>query len=214
MQELIDVSFQGANVIPTALLIFCVMYWFVVMLGAIDMDFFDIEVDIDADGPDLDVDADTEISVGWLNSVLIFFNLPHIPLMIFVSFMALPMWVISVQLNSLMGNTSLLLGIVFLIPNLLVSLFIAKFLTIPFVKLFSKLNTEGETTTTMIGKICRVVLTLNSDSVGQVEVNVDGSNYRISAKTTDDKVMKKGEEGLVIEYHENGKYYVVEPYQN
>ncbi|MCE7992062.1 MAG: DUF1449 family protein [Roseivirga sp.] len=210
MKELLELSFQGANAIPSFLLIFVLIYWVVVMFGAVDMDFFDIDVDVDVDGPEVDADAD--ISVGWLNSVLIFFNLPHIPLMIFVSFLALPMWLISVQLNELIGNTNLLLGIVFLIPNLLVSLFVAKFLTMPFVKLFSKMNAEGETTTTMIGKICHVILTLNSDSVGQVEVNVDGSNYRINAKTTEDRVMKKGEEGLVIEYHEDGKYYVVEPY--
>lgn len=212
MKELLELSFQGANAIPSFLLIFVLIYWVVVMFGAVDMDFFDIDVDVDVDGPEVDADAD--ISVGWLNSVLIFFNLPHIPLMIFVSFMALPMWLISVQLNDLIGNTNLLLGIVFLIPNLLVSLFVAKFLTMPFVKLFSKMNAEGETTTTMIGKICHVILTLNSDSVGQVEVNVNGSNYRINAKTTEGKVMKKGEEGLVIEYHEDGKYYVVEPYNH
>lgn len=210
MQELLELSFQGANVIPSALFIFVLIYWVVVMLGAIDLDALDIDVDVDGPG----VDADAGISVSWLNSILAFFNLSHIPLMVFVSFLTLPMWFISVQLNDILGNTSFLLGFVLLIPNLLVSLFIAKFLTMPFVKLFSKMNSEGQTTTTMIGKICHVVLTLNSDSVGQVEVNVDGSNYRISAKTTEDKVMKKGEEGLVIEYHEDGKYYVVEPYNH
>ena len=212
MQELLELSFQGANAIPSALFVFVLIYWVVVMLGAVDLDALDIDVDVDLDGPG--VDADAGISVSWLNSILAFFNLSHIPLMVFISFLVLPMWFISVQLNDILGNTNFLLGLVFLIPNLLVSLFIAKFLTMPFVKMFSKMNSEGQTTTTMIGKICRVVLTLNSNSVGQVEVNVDGSNYRISAKTIEDKVMQKGEEGLVIEYHENSKYYVVEPYEN
>ena len=210
MQELLDASIQGANIIPTALLIFILIYWLVVILGVIDLDMFDIDLDLDADVQGPEVDAD--LSVGWLNSVLAYFNLGQIPLMIFMSFLVLPMWIISVQANHFAGNESLLLGIVFLIPNLFVSLFIAKFLTMPFVKLFSKMSEEGETTTTMIGKICRVVLPLNSESVGQVEVNVDGSNYRISAKTFDSTTMQKGEEGLVIEYHENGKYYIVEPY--
>ncbi len=214
MQELLELSFQGANIIPSALFIFVLIYWVVVMLGAIDLDALDIDVDVDVDLDGPGVDADADISVSWLNSVLAFFNLSHIPLMVFISFLILPMWFISVQLNDILGNTSFLLGLVFLIPNLLVSLFIAKFLTMPFVKLFSKMNSEGLTTTNMIGKICRVVLTLKSDSVGQVEVNVEGSNYRISAKTTEDKVIQKGEEGLVIEYHEDGKYYVVEPYEN
>lgn len=211
MQELLDASIQGANIIPTAILIFVLIYWLVVIIGVIDLDMFDIDVDmdVDVDGPDIDAN----VSVGWLNSVLAYFNLGQIPLMIFVSFLALPMWIISVQLNHLIGNTSLLLGIVFLIPNLFASLFIAKFLTMPFVKLFSKMTEEGETTMTMIGKICRIVLPLNSNSVGQAEVKVEGSSYLISAKTVEGKVMQKGEEGLVIEYHEDGKYYVVEPYE-
>ncbi|GAB5524013.1 MAG: hypothetical protein Roseis2KO_18850 [Roseivirga sp.] len=211
MQELLDASIQGANIIPTAILIFVLIYWLVVIIGVIDLDMFDIDldVDVDVDGPEVDAN----VSVGWLNSVLAYFNLGQIPLMIFVSFLALPMWIISVQLNHLIGNTSLLLGIVFLIPNLLVSLFVAKFLTMPFVKLFSKMTEEGETTMTIIGKICRIVLPLNSNTVGQAEVKVEGSSYLISAKTVEGKVMQKGEEGLVIEYHEDGKYYVVEPYE-
>ena len=209
MQELLDASIQGANIIPTAMLIFLLIYWIVVILGVIDLDMFDIDVDMDVDGPEVDAG----VSVGWLNSVLTFFNLGQIPLMIFLSFLVLPMWIISVQANHLLGNSSMLIGVALLIPNLIVSLFIAKILTMPFVKLFSKMIEEGETTTTMIGKICRVVLPLNSESVGQVEVNVEGSNYRISAKTVEEKTMEKGEEGLVIEYHENGKYYVVEPYK-
>lgn len=211
MQELLDASIQGANIIPTAILIFVLIYWLVVIIGLIDLDMFDIDLDtdVDVDSPEVD----TSVSVGWLNSVLAYFNLGQIPLMIFVSFLALPMWIISVQLNHLIGNTSLLLGVVFLIPNLFVSLFVAKFLTMPFVKLFSKMTEEGETTTTMIGKICRIVLPLNSNSVGQAEVRVEGSSYLISAKTVEGKVMHKGEEGLVIEYHEDGKYYVVEPYE-
>lgn len=214
MKEVLEASLQGANVIPTILLAFTIGYWLIVMFGLLDFDFLDfdldVDTDVDIDGPDVDGD----FSVSWLNSVLIFFNLGRVPFMLFLSFLALPTWIISVQVNHMMGNSSFLLGLVFLIPIMLVSMFIAKFLTMPFLKLFAKLEEDGETTTTMIGKICRVILPLESDSVGQVEVNVEGSNYRISAKTVEDIVMQKGEEGLIIEYHENGKYYVVEPYQN
>lgn len=210
MKELLEASIQGANVIPTAILIFTLVYWLIVIVGVIDFNAFDIDLDLDIEGPEVDAD----ISIGWLNSVLIFFNLGQIPFMIFLSFLTLPMWIISVQVNHLMGNEGWLLGLALLIPNLVVSLFVAKFLTMPFVKFFSKLGTEGETTMTMIGKICHVILPLNSESIGQVEVNVDGSSFRINAKTTEENTMQKGEQGLVIEYHENGQYYVVEPYQN
>lgn len=213
MKEVLDASLQAVNIIPTILLITTVVYWLIVMLGVIDLDFLDVDVDVDADididGPDVD----SGLSINWLNSVLVFFNLGRIPFMLFLSFLALPMWIISVQINYMLGNTNFVMGLAFLIPNLVVSLFIAKFLTMPFIKLFSKMEEDGETTTTMIGKICHVILPLRSDSVGQVEVNVEGSNYRISAKTIEDKVMQKGEEGLIIEYHEDGQYYVVEPYQ-
>lgn len=78
MKEIFDLSFSPANVFPTILLLFVVLYWVVFLFGMLDLSFMDIEVgggaDVDADvdigfdkdihiGHDMDVDVDHDIDV-------------------------------------------------------------------------------------------------------------------------------------------------------
>lgn len=60
--DLFNAAISTPNIIPTALVVFVLLYWLVVILGAIDIDFFDFDVD-----PDAEADVDGEISVTWLN---------------------------------------------------------------------------------------------------------------------------------------------------
>lgn len=214
MQELFDHSFSMINIVPTFLLFFSLLYWVIVMLGAIDLDFFDIDVDLDMDA-DVDVDMDTpdDVSIGWLNSVLIFFNLGQIPLMIFVTFLALPMWFIGVVSNYYMGITNIGFAFLLLIPNFIVSLFIAKFATMPFVKLFTRLKKEETSMNSLAGSICKVILVATEKHVGQAEVKQDGSSFLINTKSPKGQKINKGETALIIEYNEENKIFLIEPYQ-
>jgi len=219
MKEVFDLSFSLVNLIPSALLVFILIYWLSVIVGVIDLNFFDIDVDVHAD---FDVDAghvdalaaDTQISVGWLNAVLAFFNLGYVPFMVFLSFVILPMWLISVVLNYYIGNNSFLIGLVLLIPNFIFSLFIAKFATIPFIKIFKKLDNEMKTNENLIGKTCEVVLPVSSKKIGQVEVMHNNSPIRLNAITVAGVELLKGETALVIDYLEDKQVYLVEPYKN
>ncbi len=111
MKELFQAAFSGVNIIPTVFLLLILVYWIFVIIGAMDMDFLevDIETDVDIDADvevDADVDTDADIdtdadtrgvgSVAFLNSVLTFFNLGKIPFMVWLSFLIIPMWVISI----------------------------------------------------------------------------------------------------------------------
>ncbi|MGB3466044.1 MAG: hypothetical protein WBA74_12270 [Cyclobacteriaceae bacterium] len=213
MQELFDHSFSMINIVPTFLLFFSLLYWVIVMLGAIDLDFFDVDIDLDVD-TDVDLDTPDDISIGWFNSVLVFFNLDQIPLMIFITFLALPMWFISVVGNYYLAVDNVGMSLLLLIPNFIVSLFIAKFTTMPFVKLFSRLNKEETTRISFIGKICRVILVATDQHVGQAEVKQDGSSFLISTRSVGNRNISKGDTALIIEYNEENKTYLIEPYQN
>ena len=219
MQELLDHSISAVNIIATSFLMFCIMYWVIVMLGVINMDSLDIDVDADVDiDVDADVDADVDGpdggggSIGWLNQLLIFFNIAHIPLMVFLSFLALPMWFASMALNYLTGNSSFILSLVYLIPIFFVCLFVAKFATTPFVKVFKHL-TQGEVSIkSYIGKICRVILVAKEGIKGQAEIKIEGGSYLISTKTLPGVTINKGESGLIIDFDEHDKSYLIEPY--
>ena len=215
MMELFHAAFSGVNFIPTLLLVFVLLYWMLVIFGAVDISSVDIDIDVDVDmDADVEVDADgaSEASVSWLNYILRFFNLDKIPLMVFLTFVAIPMWVISIMVNHTLGNASVLISLTLLVPNFIVSLIIAKPLTIPFVKMFSYLEDSSEGSPDLMGREGTVVIGASSSKMGQGDVLVAGSNYRINIKTKNDSI-KRGQKMLVINESKNEGYYIVEPYE-
>lgn len=215
MLELFHAAFSGVNFIPTLLLVFVLLYWMLVIFGAVDISSVDIDIDVDVDmDADVEIDADgaSEASVSWLNYILRFFNLDKIPLMVFLTFVAIPMWVISIMVNHILGNSSVLISLALLVPNFIVSLIIAKPLTIPFVKMFSYLENSTEGSPDLMGREGLVIIGANSTKMGQGDVLVSGSNYRINIKTKNGSI-KKGQKMLVINESKNEGVYIVEPYE-
>lgn len=220
MLDLFHATFSAVNIIPAILLTFVLVYWLMVILGALDINSFDLDVDTDIDldfDADFDADVDTDmgtsdVSVAWINNVLSFFNIDKIPLMIFLTFTAIPLWALSVMVNHLLGNNSFLLALLLLIPEFIVSVLIAKPLTYPFVKIFSKLNEPTEQSTDLLGKTGTAVIGATKLKMGQADVNIDGSSYRLNIKTRKGRV-NRGDSLLVVNYSKTGKYYIVEPYE-
>jgi len=212
MKELFEATFSLVNIIPTVLLLFVVVYWLLVIFGALDISAFDFDIDADIDiDADVEIDATGEIDVSWINNVLSFFNIDKIPLMVFVTFWIIPTWFISIMANHMLGNSIFLVSLLLLIPNLIVSLLIAKPLTLPFIKLFSYLNKDSESSQVLLGKVGKVIIGASSEKIGQGEVIVEGSNYRLNIKTKKGTI-KRGEQMLVVNYLSDLKHYIVEPY--
>ena len=230
MKEIFQASFTLVNIIPTVLLLFVAGYWIIVFAGLLDMDSLDIDVDVDADidlDTDLDVDVDTDIdadldadsdtesfsdSVSWFNQVLVFFNLHHLPLMVFLSFLALPMWAISVLGNHYLGNESFVFALVLLVPNLIVSLMAAKVVTIPVARVFARIN-ENDESTNPIGKICTIQLPVRPGKMGQGVIHdLNGNVVRINIVGSSQTEIPKNGTALVIKYLDDKKSYLVEPY--
>ncbi len=207
MQEFLDLSFSGVNIIPTVLLFFVLIYWIIVILGVIDVDTLDIDIETEVE---LDMDGDLEVDGEGLSSVLSFFNIGHMPLMIFLSFLAFPMWVLSLWSINFIGVENILINSGLLLASFVASLFIAKFLTTPIAKFYMKLRLQDEAINP-IGKQCKVLLTVKSDSYGQAEIKANGTSILISAITRDGIEIKKGESALVIDYIKDGNHYLIEP---
>lgn len=216
MKELFDLSFSAVNFIPTLLFCLTLVYWVIVAVGMLDIGSFDFDLDLDTD-VDVDIDGSDmegapESSLLWLNRILVFFNLGKVPFMVFWSFWTLPMWVLSMEVNSFLGNTSFLLGLVVLIPIMLVSLFFAKYCTIPFVKLFAKLEDAPLDSDDMIGKVCTMLTKTSSKGLGQGEVDIDGTAIILYTKTQTGIEISSGKTALVIQHFPEKEYYLVEPY--
>ena len=208
MDELLQAAAAPANIIPTALLAFVLLYWLVVLVGLIDLDFINIEVETDGE-PDV---SGTE-AIVWLNSALAFFNLGRIPFMLFLSFLLLPFWAIALLANYYLGTGGNFLGFLLLLPALIAALLISKILTTPFVKLFGILEKEHDSNAVVIGQVCTITLPASPTELGQATVKTEGSPLLLNVKTTGSANIRKGETALVIDYDEKSKYYLIEPYQ-
>ena len=209
MRELLEFAFSGINLVPTVLMIFVIIYWFIVILGIVDIDSLDFDLDMDLDA---DADLDADVDVGGLSSVLAFFNIGHMPLMVFVTFFTLPLWAISLLINDFFGGSSFLLGIAVLLGTAFVSLFIAKFLTIPIAKFYRRVKENTEAVANIIGKVCTAKLPVTAEQAGQAEIKVNGTSVLINVKTRDGLSVEKGSTALVIDFNKAQKVYYVEPY--
>jgi len=215
MKEIFDATFSLINIVPATFLVFMLIYWIAVLVGLFDTSFlhFDIHADVDAD-IHVDTPLDSEInisSIGVITSVLRFFNLGKIPFMVYFSMFTIPFWVISLYSNYLLQNTSFLISLALLVPNILISLFIAKILTTPFVKVFTALDKEGKDEV-IEGQICKVLMPVSPESIGQIEVMNHGAPILLNARTTEGNTLSKGETGLVINYDSEKECYIIEPY--
>lgn len=174
------------------------------------MDSFDF--DTSADG---DLDINFGDALIWMNSALSFFNLGKVPLMIILSFFSLTLWCFSILANFYLNNSSVLLAIIYLVPGIIVSAFVTKFITAPFVKLFRKAADTIETNQSLTGKLCTVTLEADNIKFGQAEIKMDGTSIIINVLSTEAEMhLHKGETCLVIDYMPERKIYLIEPYKN
>jgi len=209
MKELFTAAVSAPNLIPTLLLIFVLIYWLIVLIGAIDVDTLDVEVDLDSD-VDLDTSVDSSASAGGFSEVLAFFNLKELPLMVFLTFWILPVWVISVLTNYYLNNSSFFVGLLLLLPALIVGLFIAKVLTAPLAKVFAGLSQEANET--VIGKICTLTSQATSLRVGQARIETSGAPILLNVKTYEGVTLDRGDTGMVIEQQPGHNIYLIEPF--
>lgn len=214
MTEFFHHVFSPQNMLATFILCFCLVYWLIVILGAIDVDMIDFDLDVDTD-IDVDMDADVsnagESGVAWLNKILMFFNLGKVPFMVWLTIVSIPLWVGSIMISFLLSNYSFLLSLLYFIPLLIGSMIIAKPLTWPFVKIFAtldKTNAKKE----LIGRVGRVVLAGTSERKGQIEISYEGSTISLYVlPASKDIKLEKNMEVLVLEKLDD-QTYAVEPY--
>lgn len=226
MTQLYHEAFAAHNLPYTILLIVVLIYWLTVFLGALDLDSFDLDFDVDADldvdidvdvdaDLDVDADADTDVSgggVSWFASTASFFNFGAVPFMVFMSFLILSMWSISVLGNYYWGQNIGWFPLILILPNVLVSLFATKFLTAPFKPIFKKLNSESRGNRDIVGKQCDITLAVKDGKMGQAELFVDGQPLRLTVRAQNGEHLPKGSKAIIVEYDKEKDDFIVLPF--
>ena len=177
------------------------LYWLFVIIGAIDLEFLDI---------DLSADGDIDAGDGFFTSFLQLLKMGDAPIMLAVSIMALIAWTISMVYNHYLnfGHQGWIAAGVIAF-NLIVSFFITVLIARLLNKIFGPFNSEEDTMQSCMYKMGTVITSKVNSDFGQVEILTLGAPVTINARTPDDLVFLKGEKVLVYdEDKEKGIYFV------
>lgn len=216
LSGIVDILFSAPNIIPTLIFGFVMSYWLLVILGALDMSALDIDVEFDVEA-DIEVDYEADLAatgehdVSFLNNVLRFFNLKDIPLMFFITFWIFPTLFGNALINNIFGITQFLPSLLIFLPIAFVSLFIAKFTTLPFVRMFKALEDESESAMDLLGRIVTVKFPISESKLGQAESFENGSSLLLNVKTKSGE-MQKGDQAMLVKYISKDDCYLVEPH--
>lgn len=196
------------TVIFTGLLLFCLLYWLVAMLGMVDIDFLDLDLDGDVDV----ADADAQHALAGL---LLKLGLHGVPMTIILTILSLIGWLISYYASYF---TAALLpeGILRIaagIPTFLVSSYVAALITgqiiKPFRTMFAKLDVDE--TKHMLGQTVVVRSAVVTSERGEAFMNDGGAGLILNVRASGDDQFKKGDELVLIEkLNEQNLYRVVD----
>ncbi len=204
--QLWHASVHISNLFSTLLLLLVVVYWIVVLCGLLDVDALDLDVcELEADG------IEVGSAHGSAEGLLEYLNLRRVPLSILVSVFAISLWLLGVLANHyLHGTSSGLLGLAIFVPNVLVSVHVAKFVTMPLVPLFRSMHADIAEVRDMTGTRVRITSSSADETFGQAEVlsGDNGPSIVVSVRT-DGGVLPKGSEAVVVRELGDKSVYVV-----
>lgn len=205
MVQLWQASIHIANLFSTLLLLLVVIYWVVVLCGALDVDALDLDFESgDADGVEVGTSTGSE-------GLLEYLNIRRVPLSIVISIFALSLWLVGVLANHYLHHTSsALLGLAIFVPNVIISAHVAKFVTMPLVPLFRSMQANIAKVQDMIGTRVRISSSKADAAFGQAEVlsRANGPSVVLSVRTDGDLLPKGTEAVVVSEIVDKGVYIV------
>jgi len=215
--------FLPVNIAFTLLLLAVFAYWTLIVVGAVGLDTFDLDLDtgadFDLDAGDLDAgDLDAGESFAHttpLTALLRFFHLGEVPVMIVVSFFVVAMWTVSLLVNRFLNYDNIWwIALIWLVPNVLLSLMIAKGLTMPFRSIFRYIDSGIEPRTRFVGKTCVIKSGHATPEYGQAELfRADGVPLLLNVQTRPGVILEKGDVALLVARNAMANIYTVEKHQ-
>ena len=196
------------TVIFTVLLIICLLYWVVAVLGMVDLDLLDMDLDGDIDS------ADSIQAQNGIAGLLLKFGLGGVPLTITITFIALFGWLLSYYASYFIKPLvpTSLLKVVASIGILVTVTYIAIMLTSQVIKpirsIFAKLNIDE--TKHILGQVVTVRSGVVTKDRGEAIMNDGGADLLLNIRASGSSEHRKGDEVVVIEQiNKNNLYRVI-----
>ncbi|WP_193212922.1 hypothetical protein [Luteolibacter marinus] len=177
MKEILELAISPQVLPLTILLVPVALYWVLNMLGAVDLDFLD--VDFDTDGPD----GDSGDSGGMLSSALRIVNAKDVPLMVVLSVLVILLWTCAMLgnlwFNQAQSGTT---GGIVALGSLAGAVILTRFVVAPLKPLFRLLKSDDEKHVPVIGRTGIVRTAEVDERSGQVEIENAGAPLYLNAR--------------------------------
>jgi len=196
------------TVIYTVLLIICVIYWVVAVLGLVDLDVLDVDLDGDIDAAD---SASVQEGIAGLLHKL---GLNGVPLTIILTIVSMIGWLLCYYVTyfgaKFLPDLSLIrfvVGLVTLIAVTYITILITAQVIKPLRNMFHKLDYDE--TKHILGQVVVVRSSIVDQAHGEAELNDGGAGILLNIRATGNDSFKKGDEVVVVEYIETTNLYRV-----
>ena len=214
MQDFISEILSPVNLPATLLLAMVVVYWILVLLGALGADAldFDPNVDVDVDvNVDLEGGVDVDVAQGLSQTVYSFFYLGDIPVMIIGSIFALLFWILTVVSNHYLNpEFSWWVTAVLFLPCVGISLLLTKLILMPAAPLFRSQTSENDRRAYLIGRSAVVNTNDLTDKFGEVRIEQQGPPLVLNARNEKGQRLKKGDVVKIVGYDRDKDICIVE----
>ena len=222
MKEIWDLAISGQVLPFTLLLIPVILYWILAVLGALDLDFLDVDLDTEIDvDAELDADGIGAADAGHGNGIFMScfqgglraINATDVPLMLVLSILAVMMWICAgignMILNPGGGN---LMGTIVGVSSIVIGMGMTRLLTEPLRPMFRAMKGKGTENRPVVGRSGIVRSHELDESAGQVEIEEKGEVLLLNARLSQGSApLKRGDEVVVYEYdQERSLAYVKE----
>ena len=218
MKELIEISFSPVNAFFSIMSIVMLLYWIMVIVAGLDPDLFsidfdsDMDTDLDSNTQDLPDRTDVHAEGNGFMKILEFFNFDELPLMFILTIIFFTMWFLGINVTYYLGIESTWVGVLLMIPNLILSLFIVKIFSKPLAYLYKQVNHKGEPEIDFLGRRCVIFSSLDDLRTGQIQLSVNGDPIRLSARSNTNEKLIAGQEAVIVAESEDKRYYLVEKF--
>lgn len=210
MFELFQVSISPNQILLTLLLGLVVCYWLLVILGALD---FDTDIPDDFGDGDADAHHGHGVNTGgvWLTAGRLF-GFSQVPIIVWLSFMILFMWFVSLVLNQKWNaEADTLRALLLVLPNFAISAIATKLVTLPVAKLFKAMTDADTEAEEVIGRTGTIVSMEADERYGQLEIVAKGAPLLINVRTLPGApALLKGTQAQVTTAGPDNAFYFIE----
>lgn len=230
MLEIWNASIAWPNLPITVLLGLVLIYWLGVIIGALDLDMFqlgshaDLDVDMDLDldmDMDMDMDASAELDgdmdaqsghheMSVFGSIATFMNLDKIPLTVVFSFLITMWWALAIIFYHFFINEASVLAWAIHLLNFTIAVGLTKIATMPMVFVYKALGGDvNDSIQKGLGQVGTLDFDCSEDHFSQAVVDTGGAPLIFKVKSIKGFI-PKGSRVVLVERGSEGDFYFVQ----